>query len=250
MIGVATIGERETSVRAAGEKDAGSREVASGSSRFTPSQLERVAEGFDRRPVYRFAKRAFDVAFSACVLVALSPLLLAIALAVFLDDPHGSPLFLQERVGLRGRTFRMVKFRTMCVDAEQRLEALMGANEKDGPVFKIAEDPRVTRAGRLLRRTSLDELPQFWNVLAGDMSIVGPRPALPREVAQYSARERLRLSVRPGITCYWQTRRNRDSISFSEWVDLDLLYVLKASPWTDLKLIVQTVGCVLTAQGS
>ena len=239
----------ELSFAAAGEKDVGSYDLAPDAGRFTSAQLERVAEGFDHRPVYRFAKRAFDVAFSACVLITLSPLLLAIALAVFLDDPHGSPLFFQERVGLRGRTFRMVKFRTMCVDAEQRLEALMGANEKDGPVFKIAEDPRVTRFGRALRRTSLDELPQFWNVLAGDMSIVGPRPALPREVEQYSAHEQLRLSVRPGITCYWQTRRNRDSISFAEWVDLDLLYVLKASPWTDVKLVVQTVGCVLTFQG-
>lgn len=239
----------ELSFATVDEKDAGACEITPSSSRFTPAQLERVAAGFDRRPFYRFAKRVFDVTFSACVLVVLSPLLLAIALTVFLDDPHGSPLFFQERVGLRGRTFRMVKFRTMCVDAEQRLEALMGANEKDGPVFKIAEDPRVTRVGRLLRKTSLDELPQFWNVLAGDMSIVGPRPALPREVEQYSVHEQLRLSVRPGITCYWQTRRNRDSISFAEWVDLDMLYVLKASLWTDLKLIVQTVGCVLTGQG-
>lgn len=140
---------------AVGEKGAESCEFAPSTRRFTPSQLEHVASGFDRRPVYRLAKRVFDVAFSACVLVVLSPLLLAIALAVFLDDPHGSPLFFQERVGLRGRTFRMVKFRTMCVDAEQRLDALMGANEKDGPVFKIAEDPRVTRVGRVLRKTSL-----------------------------------------------------------------------------------------------
>lgn len=145
----------ELSFVTAGENGAGSGEFAPDSSRFTPSQLERVASGFDRRPVYRFAKRAFDVAFSACVLVVLSPLLLAIALAVFLDDPHGSPLFFQERVGLRGRTFRMVKFRTMCVDAEDRLGDLMHANEKDGPVFKIAEDPRVTRVGRALRKTSL-----------------------------------------------------------------------------------------------
>lgn len=217
---------------------------------FTRAQLDKISEGFDDRPVYRTFKRLFDIVFSAGVLVVLFPLLLLIALAVWLDDPKGSPLFLQERVGRRGRPFRMVKFRTMCVDAEDRLEELMHANEKDGPVFKIVEDPRVTRVGRVLRKTSLDELPQFWNVLTGDMSVVGPRPALPREVEQYSERERLRLSVRPGITCYWQTRRNRDSISFAEWVDLDLLYVLKASLLTDLKLIVQTVGCVLTAQGS
>lgn len=217
--------------------------------RFTTAELERISCGLDRRPVYRALKRAFDVAFSACVLVVLSPVLLLIALAVWVDDPHGSPLFFQERVGLRGRTFRMVKFRSMYVDAEERLEELMSSNEKDGPVFKIRDDPRITRVGRLLRKTSLDELPQFWNVLVGDMSVVGPRPALPREVRQYSLRDQLRLAVRPGITCYWQTRRNRDSISFDEWVDLDLLYVLKAGLWTDVKLIIQTVGCVLSAQG-
>ena len=217
--------------------------------RFTQAELERIARGIDGRPAYRAAKRLFDVAFSACVLVALSPVYLLVALAVWLDDPHGSPLFLQERVGRRGRTFRMVKFRSMYTDAEERLEGLLAANEKDGPVFKIREDPRITRVGRFIRKTSLDELPQFWNVLAGDMSVVGPRPALPREVRQYGLRDGLRLAVKPGITCYWQTRRNRDSISFDEWVDLDLLYILRAGIWTDLKLIVQTVGCVLTFQG-
>lgn len=218
--------------------------------RFTPAELECISYGIDRRPVYRAVKRSFDVAFSACVLVVLLPVLALIALAVWLDDPHGSPLFFQERVSRRGRTFRMVKFRSMYVDAEDRLESLMSANEKDGPVFKIKEDPRITRVGRVIRKTSLDELPQFWNVLVGDMSIVGPRPALPREVRQYSLRDQLRLSVKPGITCYWQTRRNRDSISFEEWVDLDLLYILKSGIWTDIKLIIQTVGCVLTAQGN
>lgn len=123
--------------------------------RFTTAELERISCGLDRRPVYRALKRAFDVAFSACVLVVLSPVLLLIALAVWVDDPHGSPLFFQERVGLRGRTFRMVKFRSMYVDAEERLEELMSSNEKDGPVFKIRDDPRITRVGRLLRKTSL-----------------------------------------------------------------------------------------------
>ena len=210
----------------------------------------RIATGIDERYVYRVLKRLFDIAFSLGVLLVLSPLFLVVALMVWLDDPKGSPLFFQERVGKRGKTFRMVKFRTMCVDAEARLDEFMDANEKDGPVFKIAEDPRVTRVGRILRKTSLDELPQFWNVLAGDMSVVGPRPALPREVEQYSERDRLRLSVRPGITCYWQTRRNRDSITFSEWMDLDLLYIRQCGLWADFKLIIQTVGCVLTFQGT
>ncbi len=217
--------------------------------RYSKADLERAASGIDDRPVYRFLKRVFDVAFSACALIALSPFLLLACLVIWLDDPKGSPLFFQERVGKRGVPFRMVKLRTMCVDAERHLDALMSANEKDGPVFKIADDPRITRVGRLLRKTSLDEMPQFWNVLMGDMSVVGPRPPLPREVEKYTKHDWLRLSVRPGITCYWQTRMNRDSISFAEWVNLDLLYILKSGFWTDIKLIIQTVGCVLMAQG-
>ena len=158
--------------------------------------------------------------------------------------------FSQERVGKDGSTFRMLKFRSMCVDAEDRLAELKELNEKTGPVFKIAEDPRITRVGKWLRKLSLDELPQFINVLRADMSIVGPRPALPVEVATYNDYQRQRLLVKPGMTCYWQTRRNRDSITFDEWVDLDLLYIKTCSVWSDLKLIIQTIGVVLTAQGS
>lgn len=219
------------------------------SSRFTPAELERIAKGIDGRIFYAAIKRLLDVAFSLVVLIGLSPLYILIALAVWIDDPHGSSLFFQERVGKHGKTFKMVKFRSMYTDAEDRLDELLDANEKDGPVFKIKKDPRITRVGKFIRKTSLDELPQFWNVLVGDMSIVGPRPALPREVRQYSLHDQLRLVVRPGITCYWQTRRNRDSITFDEWVNLDLLYILKAGLWTDTKLIIQTVGCVLTFQG-
>ncbi len=208
---------------------------------------ERLRTG---RWAYRAVKRAFDVCFSACVLVCLSWLFLIVAVAIKLDDPEGPVIFSQARVGRDGREFRMYKFRSMCADAESRLAELAGRNEKDGPVFKMADDPRVTRVGRLLRKTSIDELPQFVNVLVGDISVVGPRPALPKEVAQYTPRQRQRLSVKQGITCYWQTRRNRDSITFDEWVDLDLVYVKKCGIWSDLKLIVQTVGCVLTAQGS
>ena len=144
----------------------------------------------------------------------------------------------------------MWKFRSMVADAESRLAALSARNEKDGPVFKIADDPRITRVGHVLRKLSLDELPQFWNVLVGDLSVVGPRPALPKEVEKYTPRQRQRLSVKQGLTCLWQTRRDRDSITFDEWIELDLLYIRKCSVLTDLKLIVQTVGCVLTAQGS
>lgn len=219
-----------------------------------PGKTDRAEEqvkdqGSPNRVAYHVAKRAFDVCFSAVALVALSPVLLATAAAVKLDSP-GPAIFAQDRVGKDGRIFRFYKFRSMVANAEDLRDSLEELNEKDGPVFKIADDPRITKVGRLIRKTSLDELPQFWNVLKGDMSIVGPRPALPREVAQYDERQRLRLSVKPGITCYWQTRRNRDSISFDEWVDLDLLYIEKQSALTDLKLIVQTVGVVLTAQGN
>nr|WP_197678271.1 sugar transferase [Parolsenella massiliensis] len=206
--------------------------------------------GIEDRVAYRFVKRAFDIVFSAAVLVVFCWLYAIIAILIKLDDPKGPVFFSQERVGKDGRTFRMLKFRSMCVDAEDRLAELKELNEKTGPVFKIAEDPRITRVGKRLRKLSLDELPQFINVLRADMSIVGPRPALPVEVATYDDYQRQRLLVKPGMTCYWQTRRNRDSITFDEWVDLDLLYIKKCSAWSDFKLIVQTVGVVLTAQGS
>ena len=207
-------------------------------------------EGIERRWAYRFAKRAFDVVFSAAVLVCFCWLYAIIAILVKADDPKGPVIFSQDRVGRDGRTFKMHKFRSMCVDAEERLGELQCLNEKTGPVFKIKDDPRVTRVGHWLRKLSLDELPQFWDVLKGDISIVGPRPALPKEVEKYTGYQRQRLLVKPGITCYWQTRRDRDSITFDEWVDLDLLYVRKCGVWTDIKLIIQTVGVVLTAQGS
>lgn len=208
---------------------------------------ERLRTG---RWAYRFIKRAFDVLFSAFVLVGFSWLFLIVAVAIKIDDPKGPIFFTQERVGRDGKTFRMYKFRSMCADAEQRLAELRDLNEKDGPVFKIANDPRITRVGRVIRKLSIDELPQFINVLVGDMSVVGSRPALPKEVAEYTPRQTQRLSIRGGLTCYWQTRHNRDSISFDEWVDLDLLYIKKCSVWSDLKLIIQTVGVVLTAQGN
>lgn len=206
--------------------------------------------GIEDRVAYRVVKRAFDIVFSAAVLVVFCWLFAIISILIKVDDPKGPVFFSQERVGKDGRTFRMLKFRSMCVDAEDKLAELRELNEKTGPVFKIAEDPRITRVGKWLRKLSLDELPQFINVLRSDMSIVGPRPALPAEVATYYDYQRQRLLVKPGMTCYWQTRRNRDSITFDEWVDLDLLYIKKCSAWSDLKLIIQTVGVVLTAQGS
>lgn len=206
--------------------------------------------GIEDRVAFRFVKRSFDIVFSAVILVCFSWLFALIAILIKIDDPKGPVFFKQKRVSKNGKTFQMLKFRSMCVDAEAKLAELKELNEKTGPVFKIADDPRITRVGKWLRKLSLDELPQFVNVLFSDMSVVGPRPALPNEVATYNDYQRQRLLVKPGMTCYWQTRRNRDSITFDEWVDLDLLYIKKCSVWSDLKLIVQTVGVVLTAQGN
>lgn len=213
----------------------------------TTAAAERLRTG---RLAYRFVKRLFDIVFSVLVIVCLSWLYLIIALAVKIDDPAGPVFFRQKRVGKDGKEFYIYKFRSMVADAEEHLEELRALNEKTGPVFKMADDPRVTRVGKLLRKLSLDELPQFVNVLKGDLSVVGPRPALPKEVETYTPRQHQRLLVKQGLTCYWQTRRNRDSITFDEWVELDLLYVRNCGFWADFKLIIQTVGCVLTAQGS
>lgn len=219
-----------------------------------PEPDAEVAEAVKRlhneRLAYRFVKRSFDIIFSVAVLILFSWLFLVVAIAIKIDDPKGPVFFGQERVSRNGKRFRMWKFRSMCVDAEAKLAELQKQNEKDGPVFKMADDPRITRVGHVIRKTSIDELPQFLNVFLGDMSVVGPRPALPKEVVTYTPRQEQRLLVKPGMTCYWQTRRNRDAITFDEWVELDLLYIKKCSAWSDFKLVVQTVGVVLTAQGS
>ena len=206
--------------------------------------------GIDDRLAYRFVKRTFDIAFSALMLVVFCWLFAIIAILIKIDDPKGPVVFSQERVGKNGKPFKMHKFRSMVVNAEELLPQLQDLNEKTGPVFKIKKDPRVTLVGYWLRKLSLDELPQFWDVLKGSISIVGPRPALPKEVEKYDSYQYQRLLVKPGITCYWQTRVNRDAISFDEWIDLDLLYIKQCGVWSDVKLVIQTVGVVLTAQGS
>ena len=199
---------------------------------------------------YLTVKRLFDITVSFLGLVCLCPLFALVALAVFIDDPHGSPFYSQERVGRGGRIFRFWKFRSMVVNADELRKELEKDNEKDGPVFKIKDDPRITRVGRFIRRTSIDELPQLWNVLKGDMSIVGPRPPLPDEVAKYDDYENQRLTVTPGLTCYWQTCKSRDDVGFDDWVDMDVQYIRDRSFWVDFKLILRTVGVVITGQGS
>ena len=198
---------------------------------------------------YLLAKRLQDILLSGLALVALSPLLLLIAVLIVADDPKGGPFFVQDRSGLNGRVFRMYKFRTMCVDAEERLKELSLLNEMNGPAFKMREDPRITRVGRVLRKTSLDELPQLVNVLRGEMSLVGPRPPLPREVAQYGRYEWQRLSVVPGLTCYWQVRPDRYELSMNQWVALDLMYIQDRCLRLDWQLIFQTAETMVRGSG-
>jgi exopolysaccharide biosynthesis polyprenyl glycosylphosphotransferase len=193
-------------------------------------------------------KRAFDVVVSLLVLLVASPVLVGVAAAIKLDSP-GPVFFRQRRVGLYGRHFTFFKFRSMRTDAEAQLEALRVRNEVSGPVFKMANDPRVTRVGHFIRRFSLDEFPQFWNVLRGEMSVVGPRPPLPGEVRHYQRWQRRRLSMKPGITCIWQVS-GRSGIDFDRWMQLDLEYIDRWSLWEDLVICLKTVPAVLTARGA
>lgn len=201
------------------------------------------------RDWYAYGKRGQDVVLALFGLTVLWPVFALLCLLIWLDSPGASPIFAQSRVGQEGREFRLYKFRTMYPNAERDWEGLRCRNEMDGPVFKIKNDPRITRFGRLLRCSGLDELPQLWNVLRGDMSLVGPRPALPREVAQYGPYERQRLRIKPGLTCYWQVRPNRNSLSFSTWMELDMQYLQDMSFRTDWKILFATVRAVLRMDG-
>jgi lipopolysaccharide/colanic/teichoic acid biosynthesis glycosyltransferase len=197
----------------------------------------------------RVTKRALDLIGSTCALVALSPLFGLIALAIKLED--GRPIiFPQVRVGRHGREFRMFKFRSMRSDAEDRLKDLLANNiHPNGITFKIKADPRVTRVGRWLRKYSFDELPQFYNVLIGDMSLVGPRPPVPREVAKYTLGDRRRLAITPGITCIWQIS-GRAEIDFPGQVQLDVCYIESRSLWQDIKILCKTIPAVLSGTGA
>ena len=168
---------------------------------------------------YLFVKRVMDIVCSAFALIVLSPILLITALAIKLESP-GPAVFVQKRVGVNGKEFNMYKFRSMCMDAEEKLKKIQHKNETEGPTFKMQEDPRITKVGHFIRKYSIDELLQLVNILKGDMSIIGPRPALPREVAQYGEFDKLRLLVKPGLSCYWQIS-GRSDIPFDEWMKLD-----------------------------
>lgn len=200
--------------------------------------------------LYWSLRRFQDVMLSMAALIVLLPFMLLVALVIVLDDPGAGPIFTQERVGRDGKRFRFYKFRSMRANAEAELEDLLELNEMDGPCFKIKNDPRITRVGRFIRKTSIDELPQLWNVLRGEMSIVGPRPPIPREVEEYDAYAMQRLLITPGLTCYWQIQPHRNNLSFEEWLALDLKYINERSFLTDWKIIFKTFGAVFGMNGA
>jgi len=195
-----------------------------------------------------FWKRSLDVLGSSVALAALLPLFGLIAIAIRLDSP-GPVIFRQQRAGRSGRPFAFLKFRSMSANAEALRPALAALNEQEGPIFKIRDDPRITRVGRLLRRWSIDELPQLWNVLVGDISLVGPRSATLDEVGKYERWQRRRLSVTGGITCTWQVS-GRSEIPFREWMRLDMRYLATRSVWRDLSLLARTLPAVVSGRGA
>lgn len=201
------------------------------------------------KPGYEICKRIFDVVMSVLALILLSPLFLITAIAIRLQD-GGKAIYSQVRLTKGGKEFRMYKFRSMRVDAEDLLDTLMDQNEMDGPTFKMKDDPRITPVGRFIRKTSIDELPQLINIIKGDMSIIGPRPPLPREVEQYTPYQMHRLDVKTGLACYHECMGRSDSTDFDEWVESDLKYIRERSFWTDLKVIFLTIKVVLTGKGA
>ena len=215
---------------------------------------EKTRESMDRlfkAPKKNFwvKKRAFDITASLLALIVLSPFFLIIYILIFIDDPKASPVFRQKRIGRHGKEFTMYKFRTMVANAEQIRGELADKNEMDGPVFKIKEDPRITKIGKFLRKTGIDEILQLVNVLKGDMSLVGPRPPLPEEVSEYDDYQKLRLVVTPGLTCIWQTTKERNDVSFEEWVNMDIDYIEHRTMLLDIKMIFKTVAVMFGRDG-
>lgn len=202
-----------------------------------------------RKPVYSFFKRFFDILFSLLALIVLSPLFLVIAICIKCQD--GGPVFFkQTRMTKGGKEFKMYKFRSMCVNAEALLADLKDQNEMEGPAFKIENDPRITKIGRFIRKTSIDELPQLLNIIRGHMSIVGPRPPIDREVAEYNEYQMHRLDVKTGLACYRECYGRSKIQNFDEWVESDLKYIRERSLWVDLKVILLTIKVVLTGEGA
>jgi len=202
-------------------------------------------DGIRKKRVYHVCKRIFDLIMSLGALVVLWPVFLVIAIAIKIDDPHGGVFYSQTRIGKDGRQFRMFKFRSMVTDADKKLKTLLKYNDVDGAMFKMKEDPRITRVGKFIRKHSLDELPQLVNVLLGDMSLVGPRPPLPREVKEYGLTDVQRLAVVPGCTGLWQIS-GRNNVSFDTMVALDLKYIREANIWVDFVILLKTFRIIIS----
>ena len=207
-----------------------------------------VYDGSPRRPWDQLGKRVMDVLLSGIGLLVLSPVFLIVAARIKMTS-KGPAIFTQDRIGLNGRSFKIYKFRSMVVNAEELQKRFAHLNEMSGPVFKITNDPRVTAVGRFIRKTSIDELPQLFNVFKGDMSLVGPRPPLSSEVNLYNSKNRKRLAVRPGITCIWQIS-GRNEVDFEEWMEMDAEYVDRWSLWLDMEILAKTVPVVLLRKGA
>ena len=207
-----------------------------------------VIHEYDKNIGYFIIKRIIDIIGALCGVILLSPVMIIVGTWIKLDS-KGPVFFAQNRIGQDGTRFKMYKFRSMCMDAERILDKLKEKNEMSGPMFKIKEDPRVTKIGKFIRKTSIDELPQLFNVLKGEMSLVGPRPSLPKEVAQFTSFQKLRLIAKPGLTCYWQVR-GRSDISFKEWMEMDVEYIEERNTWIDIKLIFKTVGVLFGDEGA
>ncbi|MGN0520858.1 MAG: sugar transferase [Candidatus Fimenecus sp.] len=219
------------------------------------TQIEEKTPILDRDEILRTSRsywvgrRLQDIILSVVALCVLWPFIAIVALIIWIDSPGASPFYFQKRVGRDGKEFTFLKLRSMVPQAEENLDTVLEDNEMDGPVFKMKDDPRITRVGKFIRKTSIDELPQLWNILVGDMSFVGPRPPLPREVEMYSEYEKQRLYITPGLTCYWQIQPHRNDMPFDEWMELDLKYIRERSFLTDWKIIFLTVKAVFGMNG-
>jgi len=214
---------------------------------LTVTRIE-IAREYEKNLVYFMIKRTIDIIGAICGIILLSPVLIVVGIWIKLDS-KGPVFFGQNRVGQDHKRFKMYKFRSMCMGAEGLLDKLKEKNEMSGPMFKIKEDPRVTRIGKFIRKTSIDELPQLFNILKGDMSIVGPRPSLPKEVAQFTSFQKIRLIAKPGLTCYWQVR-GRSEVGFVEWMEMDVEYIEERNTWIDIKLIFKTIGVLFGDKGA
>ena len=212
-------------------------------------QQEKVYVPPKEKPVYDFFKRFFDIFLCCIAMIPFAFIYIGVAIAQKIED-GGPVIYSSIRLTKGGKEFKMYKFRSMYPDADKHLEELLKHNEMTGPAFKMSDDPRITKVGKFIRKTSIDELPQLLNIIKGDMSIIGPRPPLPREVEQYTPYQMHRLDVKTGLACYHECMGRNDNPNFDEWVESDLKYIRERSLWTDFKVILMTIKVVLTGKGA